>query len=109
MQYTTSPVIERQVEVSTARSGPRTARCADLARAVGQLDLDDPLFTGSLLAAAVNAYAAQAGRQWRFDPVTRPALLLRALSKLSIHAPDARSASARVLVDALNTSLRGAS
>lgn len=87
---------------------PPTARCADLAEAVGQLDAADDLFTGSLLSAAVSEIAALSGRQWNLEPTTHPALLLRALAVLSIGAPDAPSPSARVLLDA-HQSMRGAS
>lgn len=109
MQYTPSQVLSRQAEPCPPQDGPHTARCADLAAVVGQLDLDDNLFAGSLLSSAVNEYAARTGRNWRFDPAAPPALLLRALSKLSIHAPETHSISAAVLLDAHDASARGAS
>lgn len=103
MHDTTTLITGHRAEEPLIRDDPRTARCADLAAVVGHLAHDDDLFTGSLLSAAVNELAAQAGRIWRFDPATNTALLLRALSKLSIHAPDASSTSAAVLLDTHHT------
>ena len=108
MQYTSIPDIDPRADDRPVPIGPRTARCADLASLVGHLDLDDDLLTGSLLSVALNEFAAGTGRRWRFDPATSPALLLRALSKLSVQAPDAHSSSARVLLDAHRVSVRGA-
>ena len=87
----------------------RTARCTVLAARLGRLDTDHHLFAGSLLSSAVNEYAAEAGRPWRFDPAAPPVLLLRAIGTLSILAPEAQSVSARVLLDTTGAALGGTS
>jgi len=94
---------------TTGATTGTTTGVIDLAHAVGQLELDHSLFTGSLLAAAVNEFAASAGRDWHFDPGATTAALLRALAYLSITAPDVRSASAQVLLDAHRDQTVGAS
>ena len=102
-------LIDRPAEHSATAAARPTTSCSDLAVAVGQLEIRDPLFAGSLLSSAVNEYAAQAGRPWTFDPATPPAVLLRAIARLATSAPRARSASASVLLDAADRTLRDVS
>lgn len=109
MQSPTLIHVRPRADELPRQGDPRPARCADLAATLGRLDADHHLFAGSLLSSAVNEYAAAAGRPWSFDAAAPPALLLRAIAKLSILAPEARSLSARVLLDTTGPTRKGTS
>jgi hypothetical protein len=94
------PRIHPRTDEPAAPDDRRTARAAELAATLGQLDTDHHIFAGSLLASAVNEYATAAHRPWVVTPATPPALLMRAMASLSVRTPGARSRSARVLLDA---------
>lgn len=81
-----------------SKSCCRRATARQLARVLGRIDVDQLTCSRQELRAAVAELATAAGKQWRVEPGEPVVVLLRALSRLALEAPDATSTAATELL-----------